>query len=548
MVAQSKVKDAIQIEKTLSELEAGIDMVLNNKFEELEQLVKREPDCYLHLMGLTSLYSVRAAIDLDLEKIKLAKRFAWRGIELTTQRLKSGHSFIFSPNGNDFTEDECMAQLLYSEFNCVYASLCVIEDQSLMGFMRAAYRLRYGWNGFQACLKIYKEKNNWSSDVIKKEFSAAVLMAFGSFEMGISFLPKTFLKLLEFAGFATDAKEGLNQVVKSAFMEGSKFHRLLSNMIIAGDYMFGEYFYGLGEPDHKLLDRSLKLGLKVCTGTYYEPSSQGMISLAEGRLKEAEKWADDVFKMPYVLDGLKYCTSWIRIWLSTMTKDWHSALKYSEYLKDNCNWSRAVFSYMYGCCAWMVLREKPDEKLYHSMLKAFENVPKLKRNFGGKKAFHEKLVVERSKYFNSNPKAILMPHLDLMYLWNQIKLKTDSNIYLESTIDEINSLYEDLKECNSLEVDASCYLVFMKGACYAGLNENAFAIDLFEQVIKKEKQLKHEKHLIPQAYFELGMIYRRTGEKELARKCFKKAKSYSGYLTEVMINFRSNWALSLLDD
>lgn len=52
---------------------------------------------------------------------------------------------------------------------------------------------------------------------------------------------------------------------------------------------------------------------------------------------------------------------------------------------------------------------------------------------------------------------------------------------------------------------------------------------------------------MPQAYFELGMIYRSLKRPSEAKRMLKRARDdYSNYLSECMINFRVVNALDLI--
>lgn len=54
-------------------------------------------------------------------------------------------------------------------------------------------------------------------------------------------------------------------------------------------------------------------------------------------------------------------------------------------------------------------------------------------------------------------------------------------------------------------------------------------------------------HLLPQSYFELGMIYRDLKRPSEAKRMLKRARDdYSNYLSETMINFRVVSALDLI--
>jgi hypothetical protein len=87
--------------------------------------------------------------------------------------------------------------------------------------------------------------------------------------------------------------------------------------------------------------------------------------------------------------------------------------------------------------------------------------------------------------------------------------------------------------------DLTCYFTFIKAACHRHLKHDEQAVRLFEQVLQFEGKLKSEKHLIPQTYYELGMMHKENGDQASAKKNLKKVKSdYSGYFTESLFTYR----------
>lgn len=57
-------------------------------------------------------------------------------------------------------------------------------------------------------------------------------------------------------------------------------------------------------------------------------------------------------------------------------------------------------------------RKRPSER----------KIPKLKRKLGGKRAFHEKIVIDRSKKFHDCVDQMLLPPLELLYIWNMFHM------------------------------------------------------------------------------------------------------------------------------
>lgn len=86
-----------------------------------------------------------------------------------------------------------------------------------------------------------------------------------------------------------------------------------------------------------------------------------------------------------------------------MKCDWKGALENIKILRDECKWSPAMFTYLYAVFLFMQMEEetKPGdaerELLSKEISDNLKKIPQLKRTVGGRKVFHEKIVIERSK-------------------------------------------------------------------------------------------------------------------------------------------------------
>ena len=176
-------------------------------------------------------------------------------------------------------------------------------------------------------------------------------------------------------------------------------------------------------------------------------------------------------------------------------------------------------------------------KLKQEVDEYFNKVPKLKRNFGGKKAFHEKLVYENSlKYISGG--HLIMPALDVMYIWNIFKIASYKPSCLENILSKIESTENRLDE--QADDEARMRLIFMKGVCLSNLNRPSEALECFYQVTDSKK-LSSSSYLVPQSLYEIALIFRRSGDTEQAISMLQKCMSnFSNYLTESMLNYRAN--------
>lgn len=86
-----------------------------------------------------------------------------------------------------------------------------------------------------------------------------------------------------------------------------------------------------------------------------------------------------------------------------MKCDWNGALENIKVLRDECKWSPAMFTYLYAVFMFMKMEEETkigsSERIQMSkeISDNLKRIPQLKRTVGGRKVFHEKIVIERSK-------------------------------------------------------------------------------------------------------------------------------------------------------
>lgn len=240
----------------------------------------------------------------------------------------------------------------------------------------------------------------------------------------------------------------------------------------------------------------------------------------------------------------------------------HQLIFLSRACRADCNWeaasllakkmvdssfkiSPATLSYIYACFL-SIMAEEGRPELREEASHYLRQVPKLKRNFGGKRAFHEKLVIEKSKQFADTPEKFVMAILDLMYIWNVFTIASYKESSLPKLMEKIDSRMEKVDK--EQDMDTYSRLTFMKGVCLAHGKSPLAAVEYFYAVLDFDKQVQHDHHLAPQACYEIGLVYRRMGDATEARKWLSKCKHYHNYITETMITFRTQLALQSLDE
>lgn len=301
-------------EKILDELRPALQHLFFNEFPAIKKLFKTRSDSFYHLMGLTMLRTGLAAITLDKSKFKIAMDTAWTAIQKSDEfRKKSG--LLFRPDPNEMTDDECHAELVHSEMLAIYGGLCVVEDQSLMGFVKGALRVRSCYAGLKECERIMNGRTNWTSEVLRQEFCAGVLADLGLFEMGISFMPRKFMILLELAGFSSNRSFGLDKL-ESAATYSLSLRKLLGMLSLVGYHMFAEYFYGLGEVRRDLVLEYLRFASGLFPASPYAGLIVGLTDNVTGDFASALKHYEIIMQQDSTPRGMVYVLLYLQAWLN----------------------------------------------------------------------------------------------------------------------------------------------------------------------------------------------------------------------------------------
>lgn len=153
-------------------------------------------------------------------------------------------------------------------------------------------------------------------------------------------------------------------------------------------------------------------------------------------------------------------------------------------------------------------------------------LPKYKQRIAGKSLPMEKFVIKKSeRYFNQN-KILILPVIELMYLWNLFKIFRKQFMLAEKTFKLIEKAEE---ECNNIEfqkysADNKALVLLLKGACLRHMNSPLQALEYLEKVIAMEKDIQEDHFLIPYAIVELALTEWEQHNREKAILALEDAK------------------------
>ena len=522
-------------------------LFINNEYYDGYFLLdKWAKQSFYHSLGKALVLGLRFGFTLNTEHYK----DAWEATMQTVRKLnryrhkqstaEKASSLIFKRDYSDWTDLECHAELAFAEICAAYAALIVVNDRSITGLVKAAFKIKTCHSCYKECKSILKNRKEWQDPEMKQHFESGVLLGLGLFDMAISVFPSRLIRLLEIAGFSGNRIVGMDQLMAcERLTEGIRYP--VVSIVLSGYYGFGEFFYGLGEPDVDCIIRIHE---------YWQPRAPQSIAVLMGSafratwagdFEEACQLYDEYSKKQSIVKAFHYIAHWQKMWIYSCLWEWDKVCENSHILVKECPWSPSMFAYIHACFLSMQAEQQDSPDLWTKVNTYFRRAIKLKRTFGGKRAFHEKLVCDKAKIFVENPSRVVLAPLDLMYLWNTFKIAARNPDCLPNILAKIEEKLQD--HTREADVETYAYLTFMKGICYSHSNLPLMAADCFFQLLGYEKELKIETHLIPQACFEVAEIYRRMGDAGEAKKWYKKAKSYDNYMTDSLIKFRVEAAL-----
>lgn len=183
-------------------------------------------------------------------------------------------------------------------------------------------------------------------------------------------------------------------------------------------------------------------------------------------------------------------------------------------------------------------------------------VPTLRIRYAGKTVPPEKFSIIRAQQYNSGERNIvLLPALELYYMWNMFSHCTDypeTHLpFLDLVNEKLNIIQNksidndvDVDENNTYGPDEECLLLLIKGVILRTLGNPLDSINYFKKILNLTDYIVRDHYLPPHAAFELGFSHMQAGNISDAKYWLEKARNdYTGFLIESMVHLKVHAAL-----
>ncbi|XP_063311228.1 tetratricopeptide repeat protein 39B isoform X1 [Pelobates fuscus] len=551
------VASKMNLRNSLEECTMALNLFLNNKFSEAQEILRPwAKESMYHALGYSTILVMQAAMTFEPQAIQMGIATMKEALQ-TCQRFRKRNSVVESlsnlvskQSGDQLSEEEMHAEICYAECLLQKAALTFVQDENMINFIKGGLKIRTSYQIYKECHQVLlsgitMDKNNADT---RYQFEGGVKLGIGAFNLMLSLLPSRILRLLEFIGFSGNRELGLLQLREGA--SGASLRAILCVLTLLFYHTYISLILGTGEGNLEEAETLLEPYLKKFPNGSIILFYDARINVLKGNFEKAQEIFQKCIVAQEEWKQIHHLCYWELMWCYSFQQDWLQAYRYADLLCKESKWSKAIYVYQKAA----ILSMLPDEVAKttgEDIVALFRQVESLKQRIAGKSIPTEKFAVRKSRrYASSNPVNLVLPALEMMYVWNGFTIvgrRSDLTENLLVTIEKAETALQNDKNQTEYTTDDQCLVQLLKGLCLKHLGRLLQAELCFNQVIQSEKRIKYDHYLLPFSFYELGLLYKQQGDKDKAIRFIESAKqNYKDYSLESRLHFRIHAALNSL--
>uniref|UniRef100_A0A8C6PIF8 Tetratricopeptide repeat protein 39B n=1 Tax=Nothobranchius furzeri TaxID=105023 RepID=A0A8C6PIF8_NOTFU len=465
----------MDLQTAIQETQCALNLVLNNKFSQALDLLKPWwKDSMYHALGYSSILVMQATMTFEHKDIQTAMATIKEALQ-TCQR--------FALSFSNLQEEEMHAELCYAECLLQKATLTFVQDENMISFIKGGIKIRTSY-------QIYKCGGFVNSSPPFQQFEGGVKLGIGSFNLMLSLLPQRILRLLEFIGFSGNRSFGLSQLREGA--ANQSLRSILCVLTLLFYHTFVSLILGTGEGNLVEAEALLE--------PYQEKYPKGSIILfysariatLRGNFEKARARYEECISSQQEWKQIHHLCYWELMWTHTFQQEWPQAYQYADLLCKESRWSKAIYVYQKAAILSM-MPEEEVKKTGEDIMELFRQVEGLKQRLAGKSIPMEKFAVRKSRrYKAANPVPLVIPALEMMYVWNGFNIVGKRADFTESLLVSVERAEQQLRDDpnpSEFHPDDSSLVQMLKGLCLKHLGRLLQAELCFTQVLSRLKCL-----------------------------------------------------------
>ncbi|XP_046746386.1 tetratricopeptide repeat protein 39B-like [Diprion similis] len=535
---------SMDLDTAMVEAKQAIHYFFNNDFDQAKKILApwAETSIY-HALGHSTFAFVEAILTFEQKYVETAAETLKQCMSVCQKHRRKNTiaqnigKIVKKANYDSYTTEELHAELCYAEALLIKSLLTFMEDETLVSFVKAGFKIRTCYLSFKECQTILRTRK-WTNDNHRIHFESGVRMGIGTFNLMISLLPGRVIKLLEFIGFSGDKAFGLEQL-EAGYREPNGLRQVLCALTLLSFNLIVMYILSDSRSDLKWCESTLDEELMLYPNGAWFLFFKGRLELVKGNVEDSIQWYQKSRKSQTIWPQFHHLCYWELMWAHCLQRQWDDALIYANHLEAESNWSKTT--YMYQKAAILMMRKDREDKEAKDVIrKLMTQMPTHKQRIAGKSLPMEKFVIRKAGRFFAQNESLVLPTFELLLVWNMFKvLGTRPDLLLN-----IFKLAEE--EETSLKLQPSDYqadneglVLLLKGTCLRHMRKPLQAEECLRKVLRLDKQIKDDTYLLPFAAVELALLARDQDKPQLAIALLEDTKkNYTGYSLESRLHFR----------
>ncbi|KAI9476598.1 MAG: hypothetical protein EXX96DRAFT_577717 [Benjaminiella poitrasii] len=518
----------------ITEVRRVMDLFLNSRIPEAEKILepKRNSTLY-HSLGHSFILFLRSMMTFQHADIEDAIIALKKTIQLADAMRKKdtgwfGNISSWVKGGISVQDVRQMsrlqrhAELVHAECFMLKALLCIINEESFVAFLREALHVRSSYHVYktlQKYLNQIKEQALEGKDIksydLDDHFTSGVALGIGLFNIIISLLPNSIMKLVEIVGFSSDRVYGMEQLETTGGWEqyvglpiselpplqepNEGLRRQFCDMALLLYHIILSKLIPLSDVNEELSDRILAYNLKLYPDGVFFLYFSGRQLSSRSQLSEAKNQYQKAIHIQKDWKQLHHMCYWELGLINLVQQNWQEAYKCYTILQKESNWSKAVYYYLQAISLYTLstssnnLDEKEKKKQREEASEMMRKVSGARQKIAGKSIPLEKFVARKARKFIAQENRLIFADLEALVAFSAFEFMSVNELYknLKRTNAEIDRLTHETKHQEALNYyDDICICHYLRVMVLRLLLEQVKEADI--EKLREWKQLHAE--------------------------------------------------------
>ena len=442
--------------------------------------------------------------------------------------------FVRGHSLDNMTRLQRHAELIYAESYLLRAILTIINDESLLSFVREGMSVRSSYLTYKQCYKwlikaANDEKNNTggtaknkkkqsssstevpefpSKAVIDEHFLSGVCFGIGTFNVMLSLLPEKMIKVFEVIGFSGARNFGL-EMLQHPQIEGG-LRRFMCDFVLMSYHIIGAIHIPFIKSDHLLAEKIVREGLEKHPNGALYLFFAGRLEHAKSNIPEAIAFYRRSIEAQKDWEQLHHICYWDMAQCYALQLRFHEAADCTKRLARDSKWSKAIYNYMLGAYLYNAHEIGEPAVDMVSVTETMRSITGRLQRIAGKRIPMEKFVARKSRKFEMQGNRLLFPAMEMMMIRNSFAFMESKTLL--KTLDLVQKKIKELEDCpekgrSENYYDDVCLAYLLKGILLRESKQPVESMDAFLQLLSMEKNIRLDHYIAPYGRYELAKLY-----------------------------------------